>query len=527
VSVVNPQDVHVSPAVTRRAREHLIIVFSVVLGVLSAAPATSASSNLLSSDQQGFEASADGWVPQGNTNISRSTAIASTGHASMRVVVDPSGPWPDDTRTARVGTSPGMSGGIAVTPGQTLVGAARVRADSTLSPVRCEIRWYGSDDTTVATALGELVSEVSGQWVRPQCSAQVPAEASYAGLRIFIARASYGDVHYVDDASLSTASAAGTTTTEAPVTSTTPSTTTPPVRGTSGTAIPTMPATVPTTQVPAGAYPAPGSVGFRGRISALHVIDGAAAAPAGTSWNAQYQYLQVDADDLVLDGVYVKGGVDFHGRGTLTIRNSIIEGGWGSWFVVLGRTSGSTMDVRDSTLRWRAGSAPGVGDGAGALQISAEIRIIALRNDISGTADGIQVAGNDTRIEQNWIHDLALVGTYPNNTHNDGIQVYDGAGIVIANNRIEIGFDGQHQNAAVFFQPGTDNAVTSPQVIGNYLQGGGFSLRLEGATTGAVVRDNVFGPLEGGWGHAYARNGAGLSQWSNNRTTAGTVIAAP
>lgn len=270
--------------------------------------------------------------------------------------------------------------------------------------------------------------------------------------------------------------------------------------------------------------PSLASVGFRGDASSLQVIDSSSTAPAGSRWAAGY--LEVTARDLTLDGVFVRGGVDFLGGGTLTIRNSIVEGGYGSWLMVVARTGGATLDVRDSTLRWREGAANSVGSGA--LQILASaVRIISVRNDISGTADGIQIAGDGSRVEQTWIHDLAAVGAYPNNTHNDGVQIYNGRDLVIANNRIEIGFDGVHQNAALFFQPGAGNAIPGAQIYGNYLEGGGFTLRLEGATTGTIVRDNVFGPLGTGWGHAHADDGATIAAWESNTTTTSSPVSKP
>lgn len=270
-------------------------------------------------------------------------------------------------------------------------------------------------------------------------------------------------------------------------------------------------------------------MGFRGNVAGLDVIDRASSAPPGTSWNDQYAFLQVDADNVTIDGAYIKGGVDFYGKGTLTITNSVVEGGYGSFFVVLGRTANSTIDIRDSTLRWRTGSTPDIDTGVGAIQIFASLRMIALRNDISGTPDGIQAAGDGTRIEGNWIHDLAILGTFPNNTHNDGIQLYNGNGVVVANNRIDIGFDGTHQNGAIFVQPGDGNRVGGLQIVGNYLEGGGYTLRLEKpVTTGVVVRDNVFGPLtNGAFGHVSVTAGATVAEWAGNRLVDGSALPRP
>jgi hypothetical protein len=258
------------------------------------------------------------------------------------------------------------------------------------------------------------------------------------------------------------------------------------------------------------------------------VIDSSDDAPPGTTWNSQYSFLDVHGSGVVLDRVYVKGGVDFTGQGTLTIRHSIVEGGHGTWFVILGRTAGSTIDVQDSTLRWRPNAASS-GEGSGTVQVSASLRLIALRNDISGMPDGIQLAGSNSRIEGNWIHDLPMLGTYPNNTHNDGIQMYDGANVVIANNRFETGARAPFSNAAIFVQPGGGNSVSNLVIEGNYLDGGAYSLFMErgqGSTTGVVVRNNVWGPNRL-YGPVMSENGVTIAEWANNRYASGGEISRP
>jgi hypothetical protein len=237
--------------------------------------------------------------------------------------------------------------------------------------------------------------------------------------------------------------------------------------------------------------------------------------------------LEVSATDLILDGVLLKGSVDFLGQGTLTIRNSIIEGGWGSPFVVLGRTTGATIDVRDCTLRWRAGTSPDPGSGIGAIQIAASVKIIALRNDISGAPDGIQTAGDDTLIQQNWIHDLGLTGAYPNNSHNEAVFVHQGARVQVLDNRFEVGWDGTHQTAALFFQPGQGDSITRPTVSGNFLSGGGYTLRFEGSTSTAVVKGNVFEQLPHQFGDVSVTEGATVSEWSDNRHVDGSAVPPP
>jgi Right handed beta helix region len=274
---------------------------------------------------------------------------------------------------------------------------------------------------------------------------------------------------------------------------------------------------------PAG-VPGPGSVGFLGDPGDLHRIDESADLPEGTEWSNGT--LVVDRAHLRLERVHVRGGILFQGRGRLTIRNSIVEGGYGGKDVVVASVRGASIDVRNSTLRWRADREPPRDAGA-AIQIREIVRIVAVANDISRTTDGIQAAG-PTRIERNWIHDLALVGRYPNNTHNDGIQVYAGRDVRIERNRIQIGFDGEHQNAAVFFQPGNGNEVEAPHVVDNVLEGGNFTLRFEQpTTTDAVVLRNTFLRSSPEQAPAYAVSGATIARWEGNVDGDGQAVPEP
>ena len=232
--------------------------------------------------------------------------------------------------------------------------------------------------------------------------------------------------------------------------------------------------------------------------------------------------LQVDGSNVTLDGVWVKGSVQQSGSGTLTIRNSIVEASGKSWSVV-GASSGSgaRLDIRDSDLFWPRGvPAPGSSWGNGVVHGDADMTL--LRNDISGSPDGVQQAGGDSTFEQNYIHDL-WVGA---DTHNDGLQLYGGPNYDISYNYIELnGYDG-HQNAALFLSDDGD-ASPGPQIIGNYLSGGGYQLRLESGATQAVVLGNIFGPLDGGFGHALVNQGASIARWEDNVDSDGDVVPRP
>jgi hypothetical protein len=277
-----------------------------------------------------------------------------------------------------------------------------------------------------------------------------------------------------------------------------------------------------------GMVPDPGAVGFRG--GALKVIDADhKQSPPGTDWTPGV--LRVDGDNATLDHVYVHGGVDFYGHGTLTIRNSIIEGDDGSWSPVMGRSIGSRIVIEDSTLRYKEGAPPpgpiwnnGVVQGDSAWTIR--------RCDLSGTPTGIADGPGDSVFEQNYLHGLKLLGTYPNETHNDGIMSYGGAGVVVRDNRIDLigpdgrAYDGAHQNAAMFLQPAIKFPSTGIVIDGNYLAGGGFALRLEAPTSGAVVTNNTFGPTTGGYGAVAVDKGVVIAQWTDNVDEHGKPLSA-
>ena len=258
------------------------------------------------------------------------------------------------------------------------------------------------------------------------------------------------------------------------------------------------------------------------------MIDGPATAPAGTTWSGGV--LEVKRAGVVLDHVFVKGGIDYDAAGTLTITNSIVEGNANAQSAVLGRRG--HLEIRDSTLRWKGGP-PQRSWGNGVVHGDSTMTL--LRNDISGAPDGIQNGPGNSRIEQNHIHDLAMLGSSDADfTHNDGIQSYGGPNLVIRNNRIDIrdadgrAYDGKHQNGAVFVQPGGDAVSSNLQVVDNFLAGGGFTLRLEGPMRGAVVSGNRFGPTTGGWGEVLVdETGVQIATWSDNLDNTGRALARP
>jgi hypothetical protein len=153
--------------------------------------------NLLSSEQRGMVATKSGWSAQGNVVVTSDLSTAAVGKQSLKVMVDRSGPWPDDSRTARAGT-PQWSAGATVTAGEDYVGFLRIRASGTPVKARCEVRFY-SGNTVLATEGGTLTPTVQGEWTSLTCEGTAPSGTRTAALRVFVDDVSYGEVFHVDD----------------------------------------------------------------------------------------------------------------------------------------------------------------------------------------------------------------------------------------------------------------------------------------------------------------------------------------
>jgi hypothetical protein len=237
-----------------------------------------------------------------------------------------------------------------------------------------------------------------------------------------------------------------------------------------------------------GAWVDPSTTGHNTPIRQLRVIDGPEDTVPCARWTPTSGvfpgYLTVTCP-TTLQKLWIKGGV-YDESGNLTVRYTVIAGG-GAWFI-LTMSRGGTLVVEDSTLQWkRAGTNPNVGNGSGAIQVSGTTNMTVRRSNLSGNPDGIQASGT-TLIEDTYIHNLAQVGTYPNNTHNDGIQFYSGT-LTIRRSYFDTGAKSPYSNAAVFLQGGGIGAV---RIENTYLNGGGYTLY---AQNGSVSLSGVvFGP---------------------------------
>jgi hypothetical protein len=212
----------------------------------------------------------------------------------------------------------------------------------------------------------------------------------------------------------------------------------------------------------------PGSVGFLGDEGSLSVLSGVQALGGSPTY----------------EGVYFDGGIYYdQAGGTLTLRDCVIDGS-ASWHVLYTVGVGATIDAQDCTFRFTNGVQNNTCIGIGAATDMSLVRC-----EITGSSDGIQAAGQ-TLIDSCWIHDLALVGTFPGNSHDDGLQMFDG-NLTLLRNYFDCPSSSPWANSCCFFQEGGGNEITSDEIAYNHFKGGGYALYLEDGTH-AHVHHNVF-----------------------------------
>lgn len=141
-----------------------------------------------------------------------------------------------------------------------------------------------------------------------------------------------------------------------------------------------------------------------------------------------------------------------------------------------------------------------------------------LRNDISGVENGITLNGNNTVIQDNYIHNLQASGS----PHYDGIQIDGGvSNIQILHNTIINDHDG---TSAVMIDNGF-GPISNIKVDGNLLFGGGYTIYSDaqfkgGPITGVVITNNHLGG--GGWGDTAFNHNSPV--YTGNVSDAGTLL---
>jgi hypothetical protein len=222
--------------------------------------------------------------------------------------------------------------------------------------------------------------------------------------------------------------------------------------------------------------------------------------------------------NLTTPGQVVEG-LDIHGyvnvtAPNVTIRDSIVRGGTtptrGRGLIRDTTASATNLLVEDTEL---APDRPSVYlDGLQGWNFTAR------RLDIHGTVDGVKIHGNKVRVESSWIHDLVAYDHDPAQnggpSHNDGVQILGGSGIVLTGNSISGG------PASGIQVTQSQGSVRGLVIEGNFIDRGTCAVKLQNAplsTLGPVVaRDNRIGSGVTIAGCGILRTGATVLQESGN-----------
>ena len=296
----------------------------------------------------------------------------------------------------------------------------------------------------------------------------------------------------------------------------------------------------------AGAYVKPYSVGFLGDPATLteyNPTNGFVAPGCDTTW--QPSGMRCDQTNLVLDHVHISGGpIYWTGGGNLTVTNSIIESsGAGLGGIQAHACAGcsnptlptSTITITDSTLRYDLGQLMPPGNDTWAIFSTGDQAIVVIRNDISGTPQGVKPAANSI-VDSNFIHNLlqdySTTGctaqssaVTPCDTHMDGIFSEGGNSLIVQRNYTDVPlrFD---TTAPLFFQSSTP--MTNVSVYANFLNGGSFTFANQDGEN-VKVQNNTFG--SGVYGYAYGPNPSypdtSYATWSGNVFTDGSTVPNP
>jgi hypothetical protein len=189
-------------------------------------------------------------------------------------------------------------------------------------------------------------------------------------------------------------------------------------------------------------------------------------------------------------------GMDLHGMLTIraanvTIKNSIIRGAaitsGNPGIVTDTDPAGTNFVLQDSEV---VPEYPSV-----ALDGVRGANYTLTRVNVHGTVDGAKVIGDNVTIQNSWLHDTVYYAVDPyqggQHTHNDGVQVLNGAKIRLLNNTIT-----NNYNSALQVTQG-NGVVSDIWFNGNWADGGGCSVNINStplaALSAVVVNDNRFG----------------------------------
>jgi hypothetical protein len=145
--------------------------------------------NAMSPNQASLETNTDGWVAVSNCSISRSTAQASNGTASLAVQSGSAGDMTASTTTATK---------FAVASNNKFSATAEFRADTTARSCSVGLIWLNAAGTAISTIFGTAESDSTSAWNECNVSGTAPATATHAQVIVKVASAGSSETHYVD-----------------------------------------------------------------------------------------------------------------------------------------------------------------------------------------------------------------------------------------------------------------------------------------------------------------------------------------
>ena len=280
-------------------------------------------------------------------------------------------------------------------------------------------------------------------------------------------------------------------------------------------------------------YVQPGTQGYQGAALTVYSQANGLIPPGttGCSWNATFKYLDCSDANLTLDHVHVEGGIYWRGCGNLQITNSIVD--WypsQTWHDIQAACTspnpGATVVVKNSTLQSgpATGTAPNqvfqtytsCSTDVGPINTYDGSRSFDVENSVfGGMPQGVYSFGAGSTILNNEIYP-ALCGT----AHVDAIfgnGLATPANVTVQGNYVKSPTSSQ-ATAAIFTQGGSQ---TGWSVVGNYLEGGSYTLYNEAAPS-MTVQNNTFGSHVNGY--CQLVNPGSWGTWTGNKTVGGVTI---
>ena len=223
--------------------------------------------------------------------------------------------------------------------------------------------------------------------------------------------------------------------------------------------------------------------------------------PAGTRLTRSGG-MNITRDGTVVSAKDVSGGI-WIDADNVTVRSSRVTG---TGFAVIQVKDGSkNVTIQDVEIDGR-------GAQAGSMGVIGPATVT--RADISGVENGL-TPGSGSQLRGNWVHDLKS----PGSPHYDGIQIDGGlSNITISGNHVDLS---EHTQTSAVMIDNYFGPISNVAVVGNRLEGGGYTVYSDGQFDGGAIRGVSFTGNRIGKGYyGYASIVRNSPAWSGNTDVA-------